>query len=535
MHYTGFGARSQQTPQSEPIPGSAQIQNNAGGYSFAVDDMTRLHRFLILGSSSPTYYTSQRKLTKENLDAVERLLKDGKGKEVVNTIVEISEQGRAPSNDPALFALARCCAADDVETKRAAYAALPKVARIGTHLLHFVEYVKQFRGRGRLHRRAVKAWYNEKAADKLAYQAVKYQQRDGWSQRDVLRLARPKPVDTAHNSLYHWMVKGWEDVTAIPEEEALGLIWAFEKAKRTNEPNEIADLIIKYRLPREAVPTESLKSVKVWQALLEDMPLEAMTRNLATMTKNGVLVPMGGMTAKVIGRLRSQEAIQKARLHPIKILAALMTYQSGKSVRGDASWTPIPQIVDALSDAFYLSFACIEPTNKRILIAVDVSGSMHGTLVNGIPGMQCHTAAGVLAMVIARSEQTYYVMAFDTRAHPLTISPHQRLDDVVRTIASAGGGGTDCAVPFAYAFQNGLDVDAFITLSDSETWFGNRMPTQTLQAYRQKVGHRVRAINVQMASTHVTNNDPNDGDALEAVGFDVNVPQIMSEFIKGNM
>ena len=107
-HYTGYGKRSTSTPQTEPILGSSQVQNNAGGYSFAVDDMTRLNRFLILGSSAPTYYVSERKLTKENLDAVERLLQAGRGKEVVDRIVEISYQGCAPSNDPALFALARC-------------------------------------------------------------------------------------------------------------------------------------------------------------------------------------------------------------------------------------------------------------------------------------------------------------------------------------------------------------------------------------------------------------------------------------------
>src|SRR5437763_70152 len=68
--YTGFGSRSESTPQTEPIPGKDMVQNNAGGYAFSVDDMQRLQRFLILGSSSPTYYSSARKLTKENLDVV---------------------------------------------------------------------------------------------------------------------------------------------------------------------------------------------------------------------------------------------------------------------------------------------------------------------------------------------------------------------------------------------------------------------------------------------------------------------------------
>lgn len=534
--YTGFGLRSQATPQSEPIPGSKQVVNNAGGYSFAVDDMSRLHRFLILGSASNTYYTTARKLTKENLDALERLLQAGRGKEVVDVIVKISDEGRAPSNDPALFALARCCAATDVETKRAAYDALSSVARTGTHLLHFMEYEKQFRGRGRMHRRAIRGWYNDKQPDRLAYQLLKYQSRDGWSQRDVLRLARPKPVTMEHNAIYHWATKGWDAAPdTVPSEDALGLIWAFERAKRTSEPNEIADLIIKYHLPREAVPTESLKSVKVWEALLEEMPLEAMTRNLATMTRNGVLVPMGAMTAKVIQRLRSQEAIHKARLHPIKILAALMTYQSGRSVRGDATWMPIPQIVDALNDAFYLAFKSVVPSNKRNVLALDVSGSMAAGVVGGVPGLTPRVAAAAMALVTAATEPNYSVLAFSHQLVPVGISPRQRLDDVLRTTDAIPMGGTDCALPMIWAMDHGIQADAFVVYTDSETWTGRMHPVQALQQYRQKTGIPAKLIVVGMVSNGFSIANPDDAGMLDVVGFDTATPQVLSSFIAGEV
>ena len=38
------------TPQSQPIPGSTQVRNSNSGYSWQVDDWTRLDRFLILGA-----------------------------------------------------------------------------------------------------------------------------------------------------------------------------------------------------------------------------------------------------------------------------------------------------------------------------------------------------------------------------------------------------------------------------------------------------------------------------------------------------
>ena len=139
---------TRKTPQSQPIPGSTQVRNRAGGYAWALDDWGRLDRFLILGTEGGTYYASERQLTSECGEVVHRLAKVD-GPAVVRRIVEVSEAGRAPKNDPALFALALCAGAQDVGTRRAALQALPRVARIGTHLMHFVQYVNAFRGRGR--------------------------------------------------------------------------------------------------------------------------------------------------------------------------------------------------------------------------------------------------------------------------------------------------------------------------------------------------------------------------------------------------
>jgi len=57
------------TPQSQPIPGSSQVPNSGGGYSWQVDDWTRLDRFLILGAEGGTYYITERDLVKQNHDA----------------------------------------------------------------------------------------------------------------------------------------------------------------------------------------------------------------------------------------------------------------------------------------------------------------------------------------------------------------------------------------------------------------------------------------------------------------------------------
>ena len=86
--------------------------NSGGGYSWQVDDWTRFDRFLILGAEGGTYYIGERDLVKQNHDAIVRCIK-ADGVRAVKRIVEISDSGRAPKNDPAIFALALVVAHGD--------------------------------------------------------------------------------------------------------------------------------------------------------------------------------------------------------------------------------------------------------------------------------------------------------------------------------------------------------------------------------------------------------------------------------------
>ena len=52
------------------------------------------------------------------------------------------------------------------------------------------------------------------------------------------------------------------------------------------------------------------------------------------------------------------------------------------------------KIVDALDKAFYLSFGSVEATGKRVLLALDVSGSMSGGEIAGMTGITPHVGSG---------------------------------------------------------------------------------------------------------------------------------------------
>jgi len=177
-------------------------------------------------------------------------------------------------------------------------------------------------------------------------------------------------------------------------------------------------------------------------------------------------------------------------------------------VRGRNVWNPVREIVDALDGAFYAAFGNVEPTGKRLLLALDVSASMMGGDVAGVPGLTPRDASAALALVTAATEERYETVGFFAgkggfkkrgRAFhpgytdgltPLPISPRQRLDDAVKTVADLPFGGTDCALPMLYAQALEGEIDTFVIYTDSETWAGGRSPGPVSARLPPLVGHR---------------------------------------------
>ena len=517
-------------PQSEPLAGMAA--NSAGGHAYPVDDLTRLRRFLVLGSEGGSYYASERKLTLENAQAVRRCIDSG-GPAAVREIVAVSEERRAPRVGPALFALALAASRGDGETRALAFEALPRVARTGSHLHEFAGYADSMRGWGRGLRRAIAGWYAARPVADAVYQAVKYRNRYGWTHRDLLRKVHAT-AEGPLNELFAWVTQG----TMPSDEPDLRLVHVFEQAK-TADADTLAGLIREHRMSWEMVPAEMMDRREVWQALSEDMPVTAYVRNLATMTRLGVISPMESARAcEVLGRIGTE----RSRVHPIGVLSALLTYRSGRGVRGQHSWEPVSQVVDALDAAFERSFAQAPQTGSRLYLGIDVSGSMGHGEVAGVPNLTPRMAAAAMAMAVARREPNHHLAAFASRSGintrnwqdvemvPLDITARDSIADAVRKTGALPFGGTDCALPMLDALNRGIPVDCFVVLTDSETWAGRIHPRDALRKYREKTGLAAKLVVVAMVSNGFTIADPEDGGMLDVVGFDAAAPQIIADF-----
>jgi 60 kDa SS-A/Ro ribonucleoprotein len=553
------GLQATETSQGLPIPGRDMVENNAGGFVFKLDEWKQLERFLILGSEGGTFYVSEKKLTADNANKVLLLLKKD-GVKVVEKTVEILKSGRAPKPDVAIFVLALAASKGDDATRKAALAAVPSALKTGTHLLKFVDTVNGLRGWGRGLKKAIQLWFKGRKNETLALQLVKYKQREGWSMKDVLRLAKPVPETEVQGKLFGWTAKNekaeWANAPVAPGDKALDFVWATEQAAQTKlvaeqadtaeakailtEANQasvkkLVDLIVTYRLPREALPTEALNKVEVWEALLQEMPMTAMIRNLGTMSKIGLIKPLSDAEKLVFQRLTDAERLRGSKVHPIQILSALRTYSSGKGVRSAASWNVSTKVVEALDEAFELSFGAVEPAGTRHLLGLDVSGSMSWGEIAGVPGLSPSAATAALAVVAARTEPWTAIMGFADSFRNLGITAKDRVDVATKKVSDLTFGRTDASLPMTWALQNKIQVDTFVVMTDNETWAGNIQPVQALEKYRQATGIGAKLIVVGMTSTGFTIADTDDAGMLDVVGFDGATPALMAKFAKGEI
>jgi 60 kDa SS-A/Ro ribonucleoprotein len=520
-----------------------------------------------------TFYISEQKLTAENAAVVLDWARN-RTHELVDIVVEISTQGRAPRQNPGLFALAAAAGLGDVEGRRYALDALPRVARTGTTLFTFATYVEQFRGWGPTLRRAVGAWYTgyptealvtdvTRSVEDVAYQATKYRQRDGWTHRDLLRLSHGsksirKPgskrssqhangqtryldgdpeLSADRRVLFDWISGRTVDLSAHP---SLRVVEGYEQVQAVETPAQAARLVGEYGLSWEMIPDRFMNEPDVWDALLErGVPIGALIRQLPRLTKLGLLTPMSGSRwpSRIADRLTDSEVLRKGRIHPLNMLVAQRTYARGQG-KG-STWEPVQHIADALDEGFYASFGAVQPTGKRTMISIDMSGSMywhdftagHKSLHNRT-GLTPRDIAAAMSLVTANVETDYVINGFSHVMQEVPISPRQRLDDVIRVMNGQPAGGTDCSLPMQHALEQGLSVDTFIIYTDDETWYGGMHPHQALEQYRQKTGIPAKLVSVGMTSNGFTIANPNDAGMLDVVGFDTAVPVVISNFAR---
>jgi 60 kDa SS-A/Ro ribonucleoprotein len=471
---------------------------------FTLDKWTRLTRFLILGTEGGTFYANEREHTLDNVAVVAECIAADPTR-TVNEAIRVSEAGLAKSNEPAIYVMAM--------TSMYSYSLenMYRVCRTSTHLFIYMDMIKKLkpRGFGTALRRAIAAWYENKTDDQVAYQLVKYRQRNGWTHRDVMMHGRPRPRE-----VYKYVKKDAEIDLMKISTKAGNLLRYTDIALHSDNVEEVISCIHTAQLPWESLPTKMLNDPAIWHALFatNSVGYIAALRNIKRIFEMGD----ASLSNWLMDYITNPVEIRKSRVHPIQILNAWAMNNDNKTRRD-------------LEGAFQDSFQNVKPTGERILVALDVSGSMDSRFGGGV--MTAREASTAVATVIANTETNVNIVGFSQGITPLQFYPSFYTN--IATTSSLPFSATDCSLPIAWAAENQLKFDAFVVLTDSETNAHRQTPAEVLKRYRKFMDVNAKLIVCATTATRFSIADPSDPGMLDIAGFSPDVPRLISEFIRG--
>ena len=538
------------TPQNRPVPGRTdQVRNSAGGYVFAKDQRGKLEDFMILGTTGGTFALGEEQVTQLNTDVLFAAAReDGRGVAELAVDVSAGTPPRAVKNRGALFSLAAVSAMGTPDGVQAVKTALPLVARTTDHLSMFFGYRKQLRGKttargtapvaSRAFRSTLAGWFLHADVNDVAWRACKARQRktpvgEDFALRDALRIAHVHADTIERKTLLGWLAGTVDDREAAMVLPGVDHFLAAQAV--ISEADAVAAVVVR-GVPWEFLPSRFLSSPKVWEVLVGTVGMTGLIRNLARMTRIGTIAPYNDATATVVRRLTSAEALNKARVHPVDVWLAMRVYVSGRSQPDPNApvhtWVPVPEVSDALEDAWDKSFGHVDPSGRRLVVAVDSSGSMSNTLTMGATPLGTrYEVACAMALMLKRTEgDNVHVIDVDLSARQSRITRRTNLREI--TTWPAPGSGTDLSLPFSYAAQYDLKVDGFAVLTDNETWAGRQHPFQALAAYRSRYNPDTRLVVAAMAPTGHTIAEPGDPGVLNVAGIDASLPRVITGFIR---
>ena len=675
------GAMVAQQPQNRAtIPQTCkmdinQVLNCSGGYVWKLSLLEHVNRYLVLGGAKDmgNYYMQAEKVSHECALSVLQMIRNPDPSQFVqlcDLLKAVSVGGRAPKQEPVLLSLAAAIVfAKTPEEKKIAFETLKVCIRIPTHAFMLAGFVRDLsmakavnrgKGWGTGFRRAMSHYYISHTGRDLAYHMTKYQNREGWTHADMIRMLHIDPATLADDGarlMFDYVMMKYARKSKTPSDKTLATLASkhvvlpnpfkamtkaeFEKkldaietppipttsaslitpkvgaqvptkvgaqvptkvggfisaltsimpsnpatvvtapaikqdkdddslviisdeevsgSKKKNgtqlqqvayflkhlnalhDAGEKKDvplacaLIRSGRLVREHVPTALFGSKEIWTTLLETMPMEALLRNLGKLTQIGVVADK---YKEIAARITNQEEVLKARIHPIKVLVAYKVYKNGHGDLGSLVWTPNMFIMVAMTQLFKLSYGTITPTGQRIMVALDVSGSMSSPVL-GSKILNCRDASVAMALLYLETEKNVNVVAFSAGLTDLCapFSRHQltrgmTIDQALSVTNGMAFSNTDCVLPIKHAIEKNLQVDAFIVLTDNETYAPNEHPQSALVRYRVLTGIQAKLIVIGMTGNCFTIADPNDKNTLNLAGFDTSTPEIASMFLRG--
>jgi len=519
--------------------------NNIGTYQ--IDDWNLLERFIILGSEKSYYNCNNTKYSNVNsLNSLDRLIDDcdddSEIERLIEWIIGISESRRAPKQEFGLFVLSEAAKKND-KIRKIVFSNISRFCRTFSTLAQFLSFMGKEMSWGRHTKRELSKWFINQSHRELAYQLTKYRNRNGYTPKDLLKLIHinPERISINHRQVLEFIVKNKIDDSDIWNDEDYYDKYYEEydyyvkrylentiTMKETNDINEAIYLIKEYKYQWEHIgKQELLKNPFIWETIIDNnIGATAFIRNLSRMIEIGVSIK------KIINKLEDVEWLRYSHIHPIQLLSAYKILENKNKKENEREYI-MNKILNQLENSLLETMKYQQKINKRIMVALDVSGSMYCTNCIGNNYISAIDAACTIALTIANTEEeeNLHFVAFSDEIIPINIKKGMNIKDMKNKIEQISYGYTDCSAPFIYALEHGIDVDCIIVITDNETNCNKIPPVDALNEYRHITNINTKLVVMAMSSNNISIADPYDSGMLDISGIDSSAYDVMVNFI----
>lgn len=493
------------------IAPKADTRNEAGGLAYALTPRHALAQYAATGCLNQTYYATADDQLQKVLVLCETVPTDF----ISRTAVYCREKGFM-KDMPAL--LCAVLAARDAERLELIF---PRVINDAKMLRNFVQILRSgVTGRkslGSLPKRLVRKWF-EARSDEAIFRADVGQSP---SVADVIKLVHPRPGSPAREALYGYLIGRKHEASVLP-----AIVQEFEAWKKNPEG-----------MPPE-VPFQMLTALPLtedhWKCIARRASWQMTRMNLNTFARHGVFQDTE-LVNLVAERLRDADQVRRTRVFPYQLLAAY--FNAGAEV-------PV-EIKEALQDAMEIAVTNVPEVKGKVVLAPDVSGSMHSSVTGYRQGssskVRCIDVAALMSAALLRKNWSAQVLPFECNIVPVQLNPRDSVMTNAQKLCSLPGGGTNCSSVLVHLNETQAHADLVIYVSDNESWrdtLMNKAPAATA-TMREWMKFKQRNPNARLVcldiQPYATTQAQERADILNIGGFSDSVFEIIAAFAEGRL
>jgi 60 kDa SS-A/Ro ribonucleoprotein len=495
---------------------AADTVNRAGGIAYDTGVENSVAQLIVTGTFNGTFYQSESQF----LQTLSELTSKCNSLFLAKAAVYAANE--AKMKDTPVFLLSVLYGRGENALVELIFSKVIKSSKMLVNLVQVVRSgVSGRKSFGSHLKRQVQKWLVSRTADKLFTDNIGHANP---SLTDVIKLVHPKAVNAEQNNMFRYILDREYDPELLPQKVA-----EFEKFKK-NPVGKVPN--VDFRL------LSNIKLSKAqWCEVALNMPWNTLRMNLNTLARNGVF-SVSGMTEKIAEKLANSNSVEKSMVFPYQLLTTYNCIGSDIPV----------EVKNAIQEAMEVAVSKVPSFNKKMAIAVDVSGSM-STPVTGYSAAStstsCRDVAALIASVGLKANKTCDVIAFHTAAFDAKLNSFDSVMTNAKKLASLPSGGTDCASVIKYLQDTKSNAELVLVVSDNMSWadFNRRTSSFTGHAsattmamlwnsYKKRVKNaKLVLIDIQ---PYTTTQVDNGKDVLNIGGFSDTVWKRIADFVEGS-